>query len=290
VTNLLITHNDMDGSCCALVFAEMRLPKPQILICDNPEVEEKAKSVFEAWEQDPALYDRVIVADVLPPRKFLEPWLKHFKGKLTAVDHHQGNDYLNEYVGCAHTVNACAGLIMANRLRDTSEAARKCREFAHVVDAYDRWQEKSEFFCLAGKLDKLHALLGQKAFIRRGPEIEFTDSEQFAITCAERQAWEQVAKLITTTPVLEDSEGRKFLFAVNIFPPVAHPVLMAKPEAEYILVWHQTRGAVSLYGREGGLDVSVLAKQHGGGGHKAAAGFPVGQDVYQGIIEALVTK
>jgi hypothetical protein len=120
--------------------------------------------------------------------------------------------------------------------------------------------------------------------------LQFSSEEQFAINCARQQAHELVNKLAETVPVMEDAEGRKFIFAVGIHPPVAHPVLLKRPEAEYAMVWHPARNSVSLYSLDDGPDVSLIAKEHGGGGHIHAAGFPTQMKAYEAIVNALVKK
>jgi nanoRNase/pAp phosphatase (c-di-AMP/oligoRNAs hydrolase) len=58
---------------------------------------------------------------------------------------------------------------------------------------------------------------------------------------------------------------------------VAHKLLEEYPVSPFALVYYRhTRGwEVSLRSREGGIDVSKVAEQYGGGGHPKAAGFVV---------------
>ena len=50
----------------------------------------------------------------------------------------------------------------------------------------------------------------------------------------------------------------------------------------FAIIWHDTRDGVRVSirsQREGGLDVSEIAKIYGGGGHRNAAGFTVSRDL-----------
>lgn len=59
---------------------------------------------------------------------------------------------------------------------------------------------------------------------------------------------------------------------------IGHALLELCPTAEFAAIWcedNRGRWQFSLRSRKGGLDVSAIAKNHGGGGHAAAAGFTV---------------
>ena len=63
---------------------------------------------------------------------------------------------------------------------------------------------------------------------------------------------------------------------------IGHKLLADYPEAQFAAIWFEDSDGswkFSLRGRKGGVDVSELARKHGGGGHAAAAGYEVKPDL-----------
>jgi oligoribonuclease NrnB/cAMP/cGMP phosphodiesterase (DHH superfamily) len=72
---------------------------------------------------------------------------------------------------------------------------------------------------------------------------------------------------------------------------VGHALLQKYPEACFALIWSFGRSGVggALRSRED-VDVSVLARRHGGGGHKQAAGFGLGEEASRALVEAVKAR
>ena len=88
---------------------------------------------------------------------------------------------------------------------------------------------------------------------------------------------------------LLDSNTRFIMFAGHDVPSANVPPFLASAAGDelskanaFAIIWHDTRDGVRVSirsQREGGLDVSQIAKIYGGGGHRNAAGFTVSRDL-----------
>jgi oligoribonuclease NrnB/cAMP/cGMP phosphodiesterase (DHH superfamily) len=88
---------------------------------------------------------------------------------------------------------------------------------------------------------------------------------------------------------LLDSNTRFITFAGHYVPSANLPPYLASAAGNelskanaFAIIWHDTRDGVRVSlrsQREGGLDVSQIAKIYGGGGHRNAAGFTVSRDL-----------
>jgi len=58
-----------------------------------------------------------------------------------------------------------------------------------------------------------------------------------------------------------------------LFSYIAGELAKDRPFGTYYIDRHDGKRQWSLRSRDGGVDVSEIAKAHGGGGHKQAAGF-----------------
>lgn len=221
--------------------------------------------------------DFVIVADCIPnDQSVVEAFVEALGADNVAVfDHHQGTDYIEQWDGSRHDLDACATLIMAREL-DVDE---QHMAFAELIDVADRFLEDDQQFPHARQMSDLHNFLGQDGFLQRGPAVDFDETEQFVVDHLDRQKQERIQQAVDDVQVFDDSEGRKFGFTLINESEVGNAIC-EDDQIDYCMMWSSSRPeSVSLCSREGGTDVSEIAKQRGGGGHAHASGYSVPVDL-----------
>jgi oligoribonuclease NrnB/cAMP/cGMP phosphodiesterase (DHH superfamily) len=268
---LLITHNDTDGSSCAMMVASLY---PEAL-CEYHDYNSIDASLQDIVDNGlPEECDGFIMADIASNDEALT------KGVAEAVaaqgfpahifDHHEGREYLNEMEGCKHDPNACGALITARELgADDDHLA-----FAELVDIWDRFQDDHDDFDHAWHLTLLHNFIGQDEFVARGPEQDFDEVDDFIVGRCLDQHEKNVQRAQEQQLRFKDASGSVFCFVIGVDARVAHE-LYSDDEIDYVMTWKPEAGTVSLYSQEGKSDVSEIAKSRGGGGHVNAAGYPV---------------
>lgn len=106
-------------------------------------------------------------------------------------------------------------------------------------------------------------------------------SEGQAILRTEEQLVDMICKQATymddmLSPLTPDHVKAVMVNATSHWSQVGHRLLELYPEAEYaatVYTLADGREKWSLRSRKGGIDVSEIARNHGGGGHHNAAGF-----------------
>jgi len=104
----------------------------------------------------------------------------------------------------------------------------------------------------------------QERLIQAGEAIAFSDDLMVRNLCR-APVWLRI--LCYTVPAVNSAVLQS---------EIGHELLQQYPLAPFAAVWwvlEDGRPTFSLRGREGEVDVSAIAKEFGGGGHKAAAGF-----------------
>lgn len=298
------THGDLDGAAAAVV-ARYIFPVDDIEVTacqygDGPDsidanVSRFLKSVGSGEEKA----DLLLITDICPSEAVCEgiEILKDKFDKVKVQDHHGTTAWAAKYDWMEHDAgNERCG---AQMLLDWGPASDNfIQSFVSAVDAYDRWKLDSQHRERGERLNMLYKFLGFHPFLK-----EFTDN-----FTADTDSW--LANLMGTLEnrlkgtihaviknqmegaVHVDKHKRRYAFLTLMAPhasEIGHAVLDQFPEVDYVVMAMPGIDAVSMRARDGGVDVSEIAKANGGGGHAAAAGFPyrLGEIVWNAVAGAL---
>lgn len=278
---LLITHTDMDGSCCAICFHEL-YPDAPVIYCDYADIDATLQSVL-----DHDVPDLVVVADISGNLDLMtELFARRGAERIRFFDHHKEKEYLNAWPGSKHDINKCGGLLLAEELG----CPQHCIDFAEVVDCYDRWVKTDPNWELAQDLNTLHKFIGQKRFVARGAELMLSREEDDLIEVLRERDQKEISRWQERAHAFVDGDGTCFLLLVGVSAQVAHAVLSSHASAKYAIVWNAVFNTVTFYSTDAGPDVQGLATRLGGGGHRNAAGFPVSPSQIAAVAKALLSK
>lgn len=278
---LLITHTDMDGSCCAICFIEL-YPSALVLYTDYDKIEVVLQTVLDTNPKG-----LVVVADISGSRELMEAlFARRGSERIRFFDHHKEKEYLNSFVGSRHALDKCAGLILAEEL----VCPPHCIDFAEVVDCYDRWITTDPNWTLARDLNRLHKFIGQKRFVERGAELLPTREEDDLIEILTERDKLEISQWKEMAHTYLDGEGTCFLFMVGVPGSVVNAVLTSHPCAKYGVVWNAPLDTLTFYSTDQGPDVQQMAKRFGGGGHRNAAGCLLKVEQLTAAVQALLSR
>lgn len=254
----------------------------------------------------------LIITDIAPSQVYAEAKLTNsslitsFGHGCVILDHHKTvswianfeNGIFGEPCGTRMTLGFfepenCPPWLF-EELSGNSAGVPDIRDFANAVDSYDRWQLKSGYRTRGEGLQYLFSLMGPEDFAnlfacridydqREGKDmIKFLDAKQ------KRDIVSVLSQQNKEENIFEDLQGRRFMLivATSNVSQIANSVLESHPAGQvapvsnkrvgidYVAVANILYNKCELRSRSGGVDVSEIAKKHGGGGHKEAAGFP----------------
>lgn len=273
---ILITHDDLDGAGCA-VLGTAAYDKIQVYICNYETVNNVVLDVLVGP-------DEILITDISVNPEVAEKI--DSRGKVTLLDHHKTAAWLNRYPWAKVDSSCCGTMHLFNYLSQNHRKLKKYRDFAAVVNDYDLWLHKD---FRSRQLNRLYYILGPHRFTKRfaaDGRVKFRPEEKFLLELEEEKIQEYCFRAAGYEET--DRYGNRYLivFAERYTSELGEYLLERHPQCAYVMIInaHQCPTKVSLRSR-GDIDVAAIAREYGGGGHKAAAGFVVKEPGYRALVQ-----
>lgn len=260
---ILITHDDLDGAGCAIVFRRA-YPDIEVQYHDYKTIDEIAS---ELWDNR-SDYDQIFFADISPSEEIGSIMLKY--PKFFIIDHHKTRTYLE---GSPHFDTERSGTLISYDFLCDSPYPK----FIRGVNAWDMWDLRSPFRSLGEDLNQLFEFYGMEKFVEEFKNMrQISGNEKVIIEVLKKLHSDYLREKLDHAKVRIDLEDNRYLHVYigekqsglgNILE------LDGVPDVEYLECENLNDGVISLYSL--GFDVSVIAKSLGGGGHTRAAGYTI---------------
>jgi oligoribonuclease NrnB/cAMP/cGMP phosphodiesterase (DHH superfamily) len=272
-SRLLLTHTDLDGVGAAVIWSAAT-GAPYRLV-ENGEVDAAvARALPEAEEI--VLADHSVGWDLVPA---IEAHLATGR-RFTMLDHHKSAMALAVHPWArVHLDRAASGLLF-----DFVGRPAELADFAALVEDHDLWRHSDP---RSAKLAALLGLLGHERFIERftgDPRVEFTPAEELLMEVEDRRREDYIARKVKLAEVVGQGAQRWAIAFAEQYQSDVAEALMAALGVNATAIVNASRGTVSMRGRD--IDVSLIARHFGGGGHARAAAFSVaGKPLEAGLVE-----
>jgi oligoribonuclease NrnB/cAMP/cGMP phosphodiesterase (DHH superfamily) len=260
----LLTHTDLDGIGCAVVFTGARPGEGPIELVENGAIDERVRRVLaEGPEQE------VLVADhgIGDATADLADEFVAGGGRFALLDHHRSSQHLAARGWATIDEDRSAtGLVFDLLGRPPAFA-----EFARLVEDHDLWRHADE---RSARLAALVGLLGHERFLARfssDPRVDFREGERLLLENAEAHREDYLARKVGQAWVAEIAGVRWGLCYAEQYQSDLAERLMNELGVAATAIVNPGRRTVSLRGRD--FDVSGVAQRFGGGGHARAAAF-----------------
>ncbi|MDR2400523.1 MAG: phosphoesterase [Deferribacteraceae bacterium] len=260
---LHISHNDLDGVCCGILIKSV-FPKVKTLYLSYEELPTALNDI-------PSNFSSVIITDISPPLTVVET----FSGDrdFLLIDHHISTAPLATHPFVKLDINKCAALLTYEKLTADGHDLTRYEKLVERVNDFDLWKLKFEDSL---KLNILFNLLGIERFEKRfleTPYTEFLTDEDLIISIEEVRRDAYIRKAMKNAHRVTDRNGCQVaaVFAEAYSSELGN-ALIKQGDTDYAVIINAQRGKFSLRSRAD-IDVSKLAEERGGGGHKNAAGF-----------------
>ncbi len=270
---LLVTHIDLDGAGCAVLFKRY-YPDIEVQYCDYDTIDEVSEKIWNTKDE----YDAIYFADITPNEEYGMKMLGDSKFML--IDHHATRLYLKHANSdqVVYDTEFCATCLVANYLGTSVMSHEEYRAFVLGVDAYDTWKLDSLYRTYGVDLNLLFNYYGMDTFVKQFGDMQcISDKEYEMLEIFHKIEADYLAEKLEQGRIRFDKEGNMY-FEIYVSEKGSNiGMLIDDPgfpeECEYIKAINLNDRVVGLYSKT--FDVSQVAAMHGGGGHRTAAGYEI---------------
>jgi uncharacterized protein len=259
---LLLTHTDLDGVACGVLFTGSRPGQGTVELVDNGSIDARVRA---ALENAPA----ILVTDHGVDGETADRIDAYVAGggHFTLLDHHRSSQHLAGRVWATIDEERSATGLLFDHLGSPVLFA----EFAGLVEDHDLWRHQDP---RSARLAALVGLLGSQKFLSRfstDPHVEFSEGELLLLDNEDARREDYLVKKLEQARVVERDGVRWAVCYAEQYQSDLAARLMTGLGVAATAIVNPARRTVSLRGR--GVDVSAVAQRQGGGGHARAAAF-----------------
>lgn len=305
---IVVTHNDADGAMAAWLMKQA-VPAAQIVFSAAPAAQVDA-AITTALEEGA---DAIVITDCSPSSVMAEK-LDCMEIEKLLVDHHKTAEYLNKYswaeVKPLKDGNSAISEYRGIKLIDECAASNVCtilqnegikfneevKNFITVVNINDMWQ-----------FDRIHELEPlteefmdyNRVFYRTSLE-DFIANPKFTISPEDKLILQGIketednfiSSLVEYATYTEiDGIPAVRIRTAGRFNMSKLTLSLLKKFPEHNLFVYENAVSISLRVRKGaGIDAGAIAKKYGGGGHAAAAGIPIPENLQDVAFNATLKR
>lgn len=274
--NIIISHIDLDGFGVNILNS---------LFKDFIDFDD-IKNRNYGFENEPEIQALIVpendltIVDLSIPESVYVNW-KSVLHSIRIIDHHETSKYIQNYENNVWSDQMSGTKLywefyLKPRLKITNNLS-KIEYFVNLVDCYDRWQEDSDLWLNATRLNKVNQSLGDKFVAHMVDKLsmdwEWTSEEESCFKEVEAREDEILSDIEKDLSIKVDNKG--FTFALVEIPEksklsmVCSKLLHKYPEIDYVIGYNARLHSFSFRSKRDYID---LTKIQGVFGHKHAAG------------------
>ena len=259
---LLLTHTDLDGVGCAVLFTGVGPADGRLELVDNGSIDARVRAALDTSSAILVTDHGVDATTAARVDAYIAAG-----GAFTLLDHHRSNGHLaGRPWATVDEARSATGLLFDHLGRPATFA-----EFAGLVEDHDLWRHQDP---RSARLAALVGLLGHERFLARfstDPRVEFSEGETLLLDNEDSRREDYLAKKLEQARVFERAGVRWAVCYAEQYQSDVAERLMTGLGAIATAVINPAKRTVSLRGS--GFDVSAVAQRQGGGGHARAAAF-----------------
>jgi len=244
-------------------------------LIENGEVDDAAVSAALP-EADIVLADHSISWDLVP---VVEGHLARGRS-FTMLDHHKSAVALAVQPWATVDLGRSGTGLLYDHVGRPPELA----EFAALVEDHDLWRHSDP---RSAQLAALLGLVGHERFISRfasDPRVHFTEGELLLMEVEARRRQDYIERRVAQAEQVVIGGRRWAVCFAEQYQSDLADALMKGLGVEATAIVNAARATVSLRARD--LDVSLIARRFGGGGHARAAAFTAaGKPLEEGLLD-----
>lgn len=307
----LFTHTDLDGVGCAVLAKLAWGNNVDIDFCSTGNIDEKVQEFITMYKDDD--YEQVFITDLSINDEIALTInvSKILRDKFVIIDHHKTALWLNDYKFAEVVVeNSQTGekesgtsLFYRHLIFDINDLqiTPTIDNFVNMVRRYDTWEwtdgkndnvekDLNTIFNYYGIVEFLEKMVTRLQCPTTYPNI-ITMDEQIVLKVKykdEKDYIDDVESRMEISIIGHHTVG--IVYASRYLSIVGNTICKRHPNIDYIIMIDMESGKYSLRAVKDDVDVSEVAKRLGGGGHKAAAGAPIGKFAKYDMMKDLTAR
>lgn len=272
----LVTHkNCCDGSTCAILFIAAGGKRENVFFSspNHDDVDEIVSELLETWSGP------ILIADASISLKQAE---KVYRSDVVLLDHHESARPLQKFSWCEIDINSrCGSMMLFDWLKKHAHSSWffQHKDLVDLVDDHDRWIHN---FPESENNAVFHQLVGSKKYIDRflkNPSPILTDSEKYALELELEKRDDYInykmKNLFVVPKVIQGHKVNVAFVSSGIHQSRLGNMICEHPDLN-VDICVLIGSSISIRSSHNcPVNLSVVAKQLGGGGHKFAAGCSI---------------
>lgn len=299
---IVITHTDLDGVGCFTLLMKV-FPNVEVITVRSPsDLPKVIKEVFTQFKtDDPKTHLDVYITDLSLSKDteegkeaadILEWYNREANRSVLYVDHHKTSEWLKLKDWAVVDTSFAATKVLWKVLSEVF-SLDDLSDFVEMVHNYDTWNPDPQKRELGSYWTMLINEIGLQYYMSRAkskiPGNKYhllTDGEietlKKLINDRDTYTAKALQRAVYAVEQAEDGSGREFNVLMTIASKhqshIGNLALENIPDLEVVYMFNPEDMSMSMRSR-GNVDVSEIARKHGGGGHPKAAGHPVNVDI-----------
>lgn len=278
---MLLTHTDLDGIGCGIVFRSFlpSTPAKQIVLCNYGLVDAAVRKILETTDE------KLLITDLALERGTAEYIERSHPGRVELLDHHKTSvEPLAGYPWARIDTDHAATWLLFEELGRRYPEAKvpgALGTFVRLVEDYDLWRHE---FPDSARLNAMLYMLGQELFtaailprIAEDKEL-VTESDRLYVQGLEHHKCKYFMERLKGAQVV----GNRLLVVASRYLSELSQYIRNNPsppdewkDVDYIDMLNFEYGTHALRSYNPDFDVSQVAQEKGGGGHPKASGHPM---------------
>jgi len=303
----LFTHTDLDGVGCAII-GKLAFPTIDVEYCDYDNVNEKiAKYVYDEEYKN---YSTTFITDISVDKTVATMIDNAYtsSNEFVLLDHHKTALWLNEYQWAEVREiyeDTCGDLktsgtwmfykdILLFYISENYSLLEDANSFVEIVRQYDTWEWKTKYNNIIPKqVNDLMHLLGREVFIKSvldelkmSKEYKLTE-DNLSLLIRNQEKIDSYIDSKDKSIIVKEINGYQagVVFAERYSSELGNKLSEAHPELDFIAIINPSFSV--SYRTVKDIDLGLIAKVYGGGGHPKASGSPIDNDMRNKIIDLL---
>jgi oligoribonuclease NrnB/cAMP/cGMP phosphodiesterase (DHH superfamily) len=268
----LITHTDLDGIGCAIVFSKC-FPGTKCHFVSYREADKVVRDIIKDNDHTQITMSDMSISD----RELLESL--NTRGNFELIDHHFTAKWLSDKYEWALVDTSKSATMLMYEVMKTRFNIEDLLPLVELVNDYDTWGGGTKPGDKAKELNRLLGIYGLERFFKRflaKPSTKLDKTEALLLELEEEKIDKLVKLAVKSASVSTDAVGNKYAMIVTdrYISESCHAVLAYYKEIEYVMSINFIANEVSLRGR-GNINLGEMARAVDGGGHRQSAGFQI---------------
>lgn len=260
---LHISHNDLDGVSCGILTKKF-LKNVHVIYCNYDEID-------NILEETAGEFDSILITDMCASRYVLEGMMG--EAEITVIDHHVTSEWVKDYHGMVHDMNSCAAKLTWQWLKDQGYKVDEYEDYIDCVNDYDLWKLKRKDSLEMNMLFMKYGITRFEERFLNHPYYGFSGDEALILELETERRDYYIMSAIRSSEKMMDNQGREFaLVFAELYNSELGNELINELGVQYCVIVNMQKKKVSLRSLPH-VDISIIAEENGGGGHKNAAGF-----------------